>query len=102
MSTYKMESNSLTNLCKKIIFENINLRKNQAIPEGLSKRTLDLMTQNIKEKLKNEGNAYTSLLRLFGISYYYFDDIWRFLFLFLQKKKKTLNYWKKIKSSVIN
>ena len=50
MSAYKMESNSLANLCKKIIFENINLRKKQAIPEGLSEQTLDIMTKDIKEK----------------------------------------------------
>ena len=95
MSAYKMESNSLANLCKKIIFENINLRKKQAIPEGLSERTLDIMTKDIKEKLKNEGSNYTFLLHMFGISSYYFDDIWRSSIFILAEEKENLELLKK-------
>ena len=54
MSAFKMEPNSLTNMCKKVIFENINLKKTQNLPqEGLSERTLWLATKELKEKLKN-------------------------------------------------
>ena len=95
MSTYKMESNSLANLCKKIIFENINLRKKQAIPEGLSERTLHNMTKDIKEKLKNEGSNFTLLLKLLGISSYYFDDICRSSIFILAEEKENRELLKK-------
>ena len=77
MPTYKMEPNSLTNMCKKVIFENINLKKTKNLPQtGLPARTLWLATKELKEKLKNEGSDYANLLLLLTQSSY-FDDIWR-------------------------
>ena len=41
-------------MCKKVIFENINLKKNKNLPQkGLPERTLWLVTKELKEKLKN-------------------------------------------------
>ena len=66
MSTYKMEPNSLKNICKKVIFENINLKKTKNLPKtGLPERTLWLATKELKEKRKNEGKDYRVHLSFF-------------------------------------
>ena len=45
-----MEPNSLTNMCKKVIFENINLKKTKNLPQtGLPERTLWLTTKELKK-----------------------------------------------------
>ena len=54
MSAFKTGPNSLKNLCKRVIFENINLKKPQNLPQkGLPERTLWLATKELKQKLKN-------------------------------------------------
>ena len=46
-----MEPNSLANLCKKVICDNINLQKTNNLPkEGLRERTLLLTVNELKEK----------------------------------------------------
>ena len=46
-----MEPNSLTNLCKKVICDNINFEKTNNLPkEGLRERTLLLTVNELKEK----------------------------------------------------
>ena len=103
MSAYKMEPNSLTNMCKKVIFENINLKKTKNLPQtGLPKRTLWLAIKDLREKLKNDGSVYTFLLYLLQQSSHYYDDIWRSAIFSLAQEKKTKNYCKKIESSAMN
>ena len=51
----KMEPNSLANLCKKVISNNINLQKTNNLPkEGLRERTLLLTVNELKEKTEKE------------------------------------------------
>ena len=91
-----MEPNSLKNMCKKVIFENINLKKTQNLPQkGLPERTLWLATKELKEKLKNEGNDYTFLLHLLQQSSYYYDDIWRSSIFYLADEKENRKLLKK-------
>ena len=50
-----MEPNSLTNLCKKVICDNINFEKTNNLPrEGLRERTLLLTVNELKEKNEKE------------------------------------------------
>ena len=95
MPAYKMEPNSLANMCKKVIFENINLKKTKNLPQtGLPERTLWLATKELKEKLKNEGSDYTFLHFLLQQSYYY-DDIWRSSIFYLADEKENRKLLKK-------
>ena len=100
-----MEPNSLTNMYKKVIFENINLKKTQNLPqEGLSERTLWLATKELKEKLKNEGSDYTFLLHLLQQSSYNYDDIWRSAIFGLADEKenqKLLQKDRKLRNELI-
>ena len=91
-----MEPNSLTNMCKKVIFENINLKKTQNLPKkGLQERTLWLATKELKEKLKNEGSDYTFFLWLLDYYSYYYDDSWRSCIFSLAQEKENLELLKK-------
>ena len=50
-----MEPNSLVNLCKKVICDNINFEKTNNLPkEGLRERTLLLTVNELKEKNEKE------------------------------------------------
>ena len=105
MPAYKMEPNSLTNMCKKVIFENINLKKTQNLPKkGLQERTLWLATKELKEKLKNEGNDYTFFLWLLQQSSRYYDDSWRSAIFSLpqeKEKQKLLQKDRKLRNELI-
>ena len=91
-----MEPNSLKNICKKVIFENINLKKTKNLPqEGLPERTLWLATKELKEKLKNEGSDYGLLLHLLQQSSYYHDDSWRSVIFILAEEKENQKLLKK-------
>ena len=95
MPAYKMEPNSLANMCKKVIFENINLKTKNLPQTGLPERTLWLATKELKEKLKNEGSDYIFLLYLLQQSSYYYDDVWRSSIFYLADEKENQNLLKK-------
>ena len=50
-------------MSEKVIFENINLKKSKNLPQkGLKERTFSTTVKKYKEKMKNEGNEYSSFV----------------------------------------
>ena len=98
-----MEPKSLKNISEKKLFEIINLKKPKNLPKkGLKERTLWVVTKELKEKLKNDGNDFTFLLHLLQQSSYNYADCWRCSIFYLADEKKNKNYCKKIESSAVN
>ena len=101
-----MEPNSLKKMCKKVIFENINLKKTKNLPQtGLPERTLWLVTKELKENLKNERGNYRFFLFLLKESSRYYDDSWRSAIFILadeKEKQKLLQKDRKLRNKMID
>ena len=93
MSAFKMEPNSLKNMCKKVIFENMNLKTKNLPQTGLPERTLWLATKELRKKIKESDFPF--LLHLLQQSSYYYDDIWRSAIFILGDEKENQKLLKK-------
>ena len=105
MSAYKMES--LSQKCKNVMFENINLDKTNNLPkEGLAERTLLLTVNELKEKNEKEYEIYLKKINNIIDRY---DNQWRKAIFWFEKRKKNdktnlkrLDYDNIIQQAMIN
>ena len=82
MSTYKMES--LSQKCKKVISNNINLQKTNNLPnERLAERTILEVVNELKEKNEKE---YIIYLEKFETKLRKYDDKWRVMIFYLKNR----------------
>ena len=75
---------SLKNMCKKVIFENINLQKTNNLPnEGLAERTILMTVNELKEKNEKE---YLFYLKKFNFIIQHYDNQWRDVIFWWEKR----------------